>query len=136
MIKKPSTFSFQIKEILNLLLKRCSITAIYHFGSSLGGKVHDESDIDIGVLFRKIPDAFELLDIQEDLSGIAGQRVDLVVLNDASPILQMQVIRNGKPVFILDSKALDLFVLNSFSMYCDLKVSRLPVEESMLNKSN
>ncbi len=102
------------------------------FGSAVKGRLTSESDIDIAILFEKIPDAFRI----HQLSQIIGQKlkreIDLVVLNQASPILRMQVLKNGTLISSGDSMSYSDFFTDTIKQYEDLKRIRRPIEENIL----
>ena len=87
------------------------VLSVYVFGSIAEGRAHAESDIDLGVLFDRnvYPDdrsRFEAqLDLRRYLSPASvGREVDVVVLNDASPVLGRRIIR-GEQVYCADREA-------------------------------
>ena len=89
------------------------------------------SDIDIAIMFKKVPDFFELTDIQEQLSSYVRKEVDIVVLNTASPVLRMQVLKYG----ILIKKETRIYIdfyVTTLNEYDDLKYFRREIEENML----
>lgn len=70
-----------------------NIAAVYVFGSSKDGIVREGSDIDFGILFRSKPSLDELTGLRADLQeSLAIEDIDLVLLNDASPILKMEAV--------------------------------------------
>ncbi len=73
------------------------VDAVYLFGSSVNGKMTGSSDIDLAILFseNKIVD-IDRLDIMSRLSSAAGRDIDLVILNDASPLLYHEILLTGK----------------------------------------
>lgn len=80
-----------------------AIVAAYLFGSFGRGTSGEHSDVDIAVLFREAPE--RALDghrfrVQGELEQALRRRVDVIVLNDASPDLSHRVLRDG--VLILD----------------------------------
>ncbi len=108
------------------------VCAVYLFGSAAAGRMHPGSDIDLAVLFEEVPGALELLDLRMELSDIAGRGVDLAVLNTASPILAMQVLKHGRRLIVRDRVAEAEFVIKTISMYYDLKRVRRPIEKNIL----
>ncbi len=87
------------------------VVSVYAFGSVPEGRPHRESDLDIGVLFdwAAYPTArarFEAeLDLRVTLSpAVVGRELDLVVLNDAPPLLGRHIVR-GTRVFLADAEA-------------------------------
>jgi len=88
------------------------VVSAYVFGSIVEGRAHRESDVDVGVLFDRCryPDdasRFEAqLQLRRHLSPASvGRDVDLVVLNDVSPVLARRIVA-GERVYCADS-ALD-----------------------------
>lgn len=71
--------NFSNNEIADLC-KKYGIKEMSLFGSVLSDKFNDKSDIDVMITF--LPQLhrsyFDLLEIQEQLSGIMGKNVDLV----------------------------------------------------------
>jgi uncharacterized protein len=109
-----------------------SVLAAYLFGSLVRGRLITESDIDIALLFSQPPDALRLLDMQEDLTTLLGRQADLVDLNQASPILCMQVLRSGEIVFERSARATREFQVRTMFAYFDLKQVRKPIEAALL----
>lgn len=90
-----------IKDNILLELRDISgVDAVYLFGSSVNGKITGSSDIDLAILFseNKTVD-IDRLDIMSRLSSAAGRDVDLVILNDASPLLYHEILSTGKLIF-------------------------------------
>jgi predicted nucleotidyltransferase len=66
---------------------------ILQFGSTVSGKTHPRSDLDIAVLLEQ-PDLSlrDRAELQHDLQSLfADREVDLVILNRADPLLLKQV---------------------------------------------
>lgn len=70
----------------------------YLFGSQAKGTAGPLSDIDIAVYIDPEMEAFRYrLALMETLSTLAKtERIDVVVLNSASPVLKFAVIRDGR----------------------------------------
>jgi len=109
------------------------IVVVYLFGSFLVGDVHQESDLDIAVLFKNKSDLQEQIKLQNDLTRLCGYEVDLAILNGASPIFIRQVIDKGKEVYCGDNKSKNLFIIRVLNEYDDLKYFRRSIEENILN---
>ena len=77
---------------VSVLAARPDVTLAYVFGSTARGERRADSDIDIAVLFDVQPSATEQLALRDALCAAAQIPVDLVVLNDASPLLAHEVI--------------------------------------------
>ena len=72
---------------------RPEVLAAWAFGSARNGLVREDGDVDLGVLFGSRPSLDALADISASVQHLLSvEAVDLVVLNDASPILQFEVV--------------------------------------------
>jgi predicted nucleotidyltransferase len=68
------------------------VIAAWAFGSAQTGRVGASSDLDVGVLFALSPSLDELADLRRELQqALQVDDIDLVVLNEASPILRFEV---------------------------------------------
>lgn len=86
------------------------VVSAYLFGSVAEGRAHRESDVDVGVLLRwaSHPTARERFEqglrLAGALEGPAGGRtVDVVVLNDAPPLLGRHAVTRGRRVLCRDA---------------------------------
>ncbi len=96
--------------ISTLFESKQNIVAAWTFGSAKNGEVRSGSDLDIGVLFANKPAFEDLLDLSGDLQQALNlEDVDLVVLNDASPILRFEAV-SGCLIFDRDSSHRAAFV--------------------------
>ena len=107
---------------------------MYIFGSQASGRTTPSSDVDVAVLTERAPSALERLDIAEDLSGIVGRDVDLVILDDASPIIAMQVLRSGQLVIDADPHARAELEIRTLTAYADLKRVRQSIEQALARR--
>lgn len=94
-----------------------AIVSVYLFGSRAEGRAHRESDIDIGLLMHRdtLPtrkQRFEAsLRIGAELAALfSDDRVDLVVLNDAPPLLGRRIITEGRRLVCRDPEIDHAFV--------------------------
>ncbi|REJ85543.1 MAG: nucleotidyltransferase domain-containing protein [Acidobacteria bacterium] len=88
------------------------VAAAYLFGSQAEGRSHRESDVDVAVLLpwseaSDSEQAFEhRLRLITDLSQALGtDAVDVVVLNQASPLFGRAVVQRGVRIFVGDAEA-------------------------------
>ena len=97
----------------------------YLFGSHALGRATDHSDVDLAVFTR--PGAqYEVggygyaADLAAHLMAALGEsRVDLVLLNDAAPLLYHRVLRDGVRVLSRDLPATTTREGYALSRYCD-----------------
>lgn len=65
------------------------------FGSAARGVANAQSDIDIGISLAAEADAGSLSRLRVELERAAGRAVDLVVLDEAPPLLRFEIARAG-----------------------------------------
>jgi predicted nucleotidyltransferase len=89
--------------------KHKNIISAWAFGSSQQGVVRPGSDLDIAVFFSQKPTLAERLVLLTDLQQAAAlEKVDLMILNEASPIARMEAL-SGLLLFCRDDGARSIF---------------------------
>ncbi len=106
------------------------IVLAFLFGSAAAGRVTPASDLDIALLFRETPSRERVEDIRAGLEQATGREVDLVLLNDASPIIRMQVLKKGIPL-VRRGRAYEEFFTRTVNEYEDLKYQRREIESTI-----
>ena len=96
----------------------------YLFGSYATGQEHPLSDVDIGVLLSERVPHEKYLDVQVHLivalpSLVGAEDVDVVILNEATPLLNYEVIRTGKRLFVRDEPSRIAFEVKTMREYFD-----------------
>jgi predicted nucleotidyltransferase len=88
------------------------VVSVYLFGSQAAGRAHRESDVDVAVLLRwdVYPTSRERFEarlrlITDFATALGRHDVDLVVLNDAPPLLGRHVVTTGRRLLCTDSEA-------------------------------
>jgi uncharacterized protein len=121
-------------KLSNYFADRSDLVAVYLFGSQAGGATHSTSDIDVALLFNsgEVPATEQIMQIEDDLTSLFKQKVDLVILNHASPVIRMQVLRKGDRVLERDHNAFIQFFIRTINEYDDLKRVRSVNEKSIL----
>lgn len=100
MIQEKNTSDIQLLRDFFKTEPQTSIAFL--FGSRTKGMDTERSDWDIGVYLKEKYD-LEIIDrIWGELGNILKRDVDLVVLNDAPPLLASRIIREGLPLVIKD----------------------------------
>jgi predicted nucleotidyltransferase len=89
----------------------------YLFGSHAEGTPHRESDVDVGVLLAHdlYPGAGDRFDARVRLGAflvgaLGSNLVDVVVLNEAPPLLGRRIVSSGRRVFCSDEELDHAFV--------------------------
>ncbi|MGH9385889.1 MAG: type VII toxin-antitoxin system MntA family adenylyltransferase antitoxin [Vicinamibacterales bacterium] len=119
------TLSAASRVVARSVARRPEIQAAYIFGSVAQGRARPDSDIDIAVLVgRRIPDARALryrLKLTADLSAALRRNdVQVVILNDAPPLLAHRVLSGGTLVFQRARAARVRFQVQTASRYADV----------------
>lgn len=112
------------------------IYCINLFGSFAKGTQTSQSDIDIAILFapKQIPSKLDLLYWKQELSDLLHREIDIICLNDASPILGMQVEQTNIPIVMTNETAYANYVIYLYSSYAELKELRAPMEKQILSR--
>ena len=125
--------SSQIVKSLKIFfnMKR-DILLAFLFGSFASKRIRRSSDVDIGILFKTVPDMDAINGVAEELSLILRREIDLVILNQASPVLKMQILKNGILLYASKRKRFYQFFTDTVNQYDDLKQIRKICEENIL----
>ena len=118
------------------------ICALYLFGSQATGKQGPLSDVDVAVLLdekKASPKRFFRfrLDLIAAATGVCRRPdVDVVILNEATPVLKYEVVRAGRLVYERDRPARIEFEARAVQHYLDLepfyRVSRTYLKRQLL----
>jgi predicted nucleotidyltransferase len=102
------------------LARRHGIALVIRFGSTVTGQTHPGSDVDLGVLFERLPRTLnEELQAIADLQALgSGRPVDVAVLNRADPLLLKQVTDHARLEYGTDAR-FDAFRRYAFKRYQD-----------------
>jgi len=122
------------KKLKNCLFGNPEIQLAFLFGSEAAGSPRTDSDVDIAVLYRpnQLPGSDALLELNDRLTALLKREVDLVVLNRASPIIRMQVLKHGKKIIEKDHRVYADFFVRTINEYDDLKRVRAVVEKNIM----
>ncbi len=121
-----------LSEIKDFLNSRDDVLLAFVFGSFIEDRQTEESDIDIAILFKQRPDFSTFTEIIDTLSGIAKREADIVVLNDSSPIIRMQVLKKGRLIKKINDSVYNDFFTRTIKEYDDLKRIRKEQERNIL----
>ena len=116
---------FLVKKIKEALEPIEYVIFAYLFGSYATGNEWAESDIDVAVYVnqKKIKDLFhvkiELLTVLTD--ALKTDDVDLLILNEATPVLKYEVLTKGILIFTKDENVYTEFYLRGFKEFFDYR---------------
>ncbi|MEH6394625.1 type VII toxin-antitoxin system MntA family adenylyltransferase antitoxin [Pseudoalteromonas sp.] len=124
------------QRIVTFLLKHIEgIKLIYLFGSHSKGTANNNSDIDIAIMSLQPLDNVLRFNIAQQLAIDLDTDIDLVDLNSASTVLQMQVISTGKKLF--GESVFDItYAAQIYSMYGRLQEDRQEIINDFKNEYN
>lgn len=110
--------------LMVFLVTQPDVIAAYLFGSLVQKRAHPRSDIDVAVLLTLMDSEaafYRRLRLMEQLRPYADREVDVIVLNDAPPLLQNQVLQYGQLLYERDRAARVEFEVRAGQVYADLK---------------
>ncbi len=110
-----------------------NVRLAFLIGSFAAGTARPDSDVDVAVLFGRVPDYMDVLGLRDRLSALVEREADLVVLNDSGPVIRMQVLKTGIRLRA-EQGAYEEFFVRTVNEYDDLKQIRAPIEEAVLRK--
>jgi predicted nucleotidyltransferase len=125
---------------LNIEEIRCRLAPLFNeeglrlillFGSVASGREYRGSDVDLGFLFDRPFDILVLTNRVIQL--LRTDRVDVVDLSRASPLLKYSAIRQGRVVFEQTPGLFNIFQSLTFRIYVDTKKLRDAQEKAIHN---
>jgi hypothetical protein len=107
-----------------VLATRPEMQAAYVFGSAATGRMRTDSDVDIAVLLDGVPPSHTLhyrLTLMADIGAALHRNdVEVVVLNEAPPLLAHRVLSRGRLIFERSASARIAFQVKTAARYLDL----------------
>ena len=126
-----------IKKIIkDFFQHKDQIISVHLFGSYAKGSSRKDSDVDVAILCdaKNMPSKLDVLQWRQDLADLLHKDVDLVCLNDASPILGMQVAQGKIDILVKNVNIYAYYIMYLFSDYAELKELRAPMEKDILKR--
>jgi predicted nucleotidyltransferase len=119
----PTAFSIdEMKAKLAPLFGEEALQILLLFGSQSSGQVHPESDIDLGFLYDEPVDLLDLTN--KVIQLLHKDRVDVIDLRRANPLLCFSAARQGKLLYERSPGLFNSFFSLSFRRYVDTKKLR------------
>jgi len=114
------------KKQLSKIFKKQKVILAYLFGSQAKGKIGPLSDIDIAISFGESVQANERFELRLETLGqltdlFKTDKIDLVVLNDAPPLLIHRILKEGILIFSDNHKKRLEFEVKAVLKYLDWK---------------
>jgi predicted nucleotidyltransferase len=120
--------SLQLARVEAVLDDVAGLDALWIFGSMATGRARPGSDVDLAALFAARPTPDALLTAREAIAAIVARDVDLVDVEQASPVLAMQILKHGSLVLERDRAHRVRFVAGLPGRYEDVVIFRRPAE--------
>lgn len=119
----------EIREILKEYFQRHSeIEVVYIFGSITQGKINVLSDIDIAIILdsqqvdeRLYRYGYKAEILTDLIKVLKTNNVDLVILNEANPLLRHRVLYFGRVIHSKNEKKRIQFQIDTINKYNDFK---------------
>jgi predicted nucleotidyltransferase len=113
-----------LEKLAAVLELRAEILEAYLFGSTATGRARQHSDIDVAVYLGEAAPSSSVFGYVADLStslmhALGSNRVDVVILNSAPPLLYHRVLRDGTRIFARDLRATTTREGHALSRFCD-----------------
>lgn len=119
----PHNIEQKLKELIPLFQDE-GVMLVYLFGSLRKGL--PGNDVDLAVLMEN-KSAYHLRQIVAEKLGT--ERIDLVDLGSAPPLLRFEIIRTGRALYVADDAYRDNFELAALHLYRDTAPLRLRQKE-------
>ncbi|MDA0225050.1 MAG: nucleotidyltransferase domain-containing protein [Proteobacteria bacterium] len=106
------------------LVARDEILEAYLFGSQASGRAQPHSDIDVAVYIDPSANPAGLYGRAAEVTAhlmdaVGSNDIDVLILNDAPPVLYHRVLRDGNRLFARDLRATTAREGRALSRYCD-----------------
>jgi predicted nucleotidyltransferase len=136
--RKPEDSPKDLAEVRALLTAQSDVLAAYVFGSTASGGARETSDLDAAVLLGadRSPGALteRRLELGRLLDARTDRSVDLVILNGASSVLQVEVLRGGSLIYERDRSARVEFEVEAGRTYADLRPMRAFFRQALVRE--
>lgn len=122
---------------LKSIFKKHKVIFAYLFGSRAAGKVGGLSDIDIAVYFEHTISPRERqrirFEIEEDIEKKLNlpEKVDVIPLNEAQPLLEREVVYNGKVIFSEDEDKRTHYEARAISRWLDWQYHQEKIDRAV-----
>ncbi len=127
----------EVKKIRNKveeLAQKYKLSLVVLFGSQVLDKTHSRSDVDIAFFSERKMSIKNIAEMQTDfIQTLKIKKIDLVALNNASPLFLKQVAMKGKPLYEKESSTFAEFKIYALKRFMEAK-PLLKLRDSYLDK--
>ena len=120
----PGNVEIIVERLCAALTPRAEVLDAYLFGSQARGDAKPRSDVDVAVyidesLAQPGPFGYRADVITDCMAALGRNDVDLLLLNQAPPVLYYRVLRDGRRLIARDVAATTTREGRALSRYCD-----------------
>jgi predicted nucleotidyltransferase len=112
------------EEQLARLCRKYDLSFVVLHGSYANGKALASSDIDVGFLGNNQIIKERFFDVLRDFTSLFGEKLDVVVLNGAEPMISYRVALYGLPLYEKTKGIFSLFKTSAIARYMDSRKFR------------
>jgi len=124
-----------IEKIVNKiqLYFRGNLAGILLYGSRSNGKNKESSDYDIAVILNENEknSNFKNFEFTNNLNCELDIKIDMVIFNDTSTILKMQILKNHKILYLNNRLKYIELIVKTLTQYSDFKIMRREIERKI-----
>ena len=120
-----------VERLQKFFTEENNIRLAFLMGSFAKGTARKDSDVDVAVLFDQHPASREIFELKDSLTVLLKKEIDLIVLNNAGPVIRMQALKSGILLYKTPDSYEDFFT-RTINEYDDLKYFRKSIEEKIL----
>ncbi|MTI80561.1 MAG: nucleotidyltransferase domain-containing protein [Firmicutes bacterium] len=122
--------------IKKYLIEKVSPYLIILFGSAASGNMRSDSDIDIAFLSNKKISAYNLFLMSQELAELLGRNVDIIDLEEATTVFQMQILSKGKVIYCVNEKKRVHFQILTYKKYARLNEERKHILDKITRRGS
>lgn len=113
---------FLVESLKSYYINKPEVIFGYLFGSYAKNRARKDSDLDLGIYlnnYQKETAYNYKLEETEELQRLYGKKVDLILLNEAPPLLRHEILKFGILVKEPEQQLLVKYKVKSFYQYLD-----------------
>lgn len=124
-----------LDKLTKILKENKKIIIAYIFGSFVKENETKDSDIDLAIYISEGElDTLEYLNLKRKLMDASSRQIDIVILNNANPLIKQEIFRDGEKLFSKDDKLESNLIVHSLFEYEDMKKYYDLSYESMITR--
>ncbi len=123
MIDKGKSYTVDaVKGKLEAIFSEDGLQLVMVFGSTVSGKIHKKSDLDVAFLFDRPIDTVALTN--KVINLLHTDNIDVVDLKRASPLLKYSIVKTGRLIYEKEVGLFNAFYSLAVRMYIDTQKLR------------